>query len=36
MDRKRQVCGDDRRLIGEYKMFSNDGDLQLWSEVRDP
>lgn len=36
IDRKRDVFGDDHRLIGEYKLFRNDGEIRLRAEARDP
>jgi hypothetical protein len=34
--RKRQLFGDDHRLIGEYKLTRKDGELRLRAEARDP
>jgi hypothetical protein len=36
IDRKRIMFGDDHRLIGEYKLFRNDGEIRLRAEARDP
>ena len=34
--RKRSLFGDDHRLIGEYKLSCQDGEIRLWAEARDP
>jgi hypothetical protein len=36
IDRKRFLFGDDDRLIGEYKLFHEKGELRLRAEARDP
>jgi hypothetical protein len=34
--RKRELFGDDHRLIGEYKLTRKAGQLHLWAEARNP
>ena len=34
--RKRNLFGDDHRLIGQYKLSRKEGELRLWAEARDP
>lgn len=34
--RKRNLFGDDHRLIGQYKLSRKQGEIRLWAEARDP
>lgn len=36
IERRRTAFGDDHRLIGDYKLFRNDGEIRLRAEARDP
>ena len=36
IERKRTVFGDDHRLIGEYKLIRENGEIRLRAEARDP
>jgi hypothetical protein len=34
--RKRELFGDDHRLVGEHKFYRKDGELRFRAEARDP
>lgn len=36
IERKRTHFGDDYRLIGEYKLYRQDGEIRLRAESRNP
>jgi hypothetical protein len=36
IDRKRDLFGEDHRLIGDYRVTRKEGELRVWAEARDP
>ena len=34
--RKRNLFGDDHRVVGQFKLTRKKGELRLWAEARDP
>ena len=36
ISRKRELFGDDHRLVGEHKITMEDGGFKLWAEARTP
>jgi len=34
--RKRNLFGDDHRVVGQFKLTRKDGEVRLWAEARDP